>query len=617
MVKLSPIQAELVAKSADLTLESALLMARGGMKIIPVKPMGKAPLIPDWNNRASSDLDIIRAWSAQFPNCNFGIACGPSNLVVVDIDVKDGKDGLRVWNEITQGLFDDTFSVETPSGGIHFYYRGSDFRNSVDAVGYGIDVRGEGGFVVAPWSRTDQGTYLPRLSDGLSGPLEISPVPEGLKTLLRAPKGSGRLEIDGLPTSLGGAVSKPASLALQKTLGGAALRLFSAQEGSRNDQLNRASFEVGKALANDPDIEAIVVKMLCSFGQEIGLERSEVSNTVRSGLAAGRLHRDDSGIAESQFEPLDLGKWFSEPQPASEVFGTGEVLYRPSLTWVTGEPASGKSLLCMVWSSDVIRAGGRVLWLDEEAGPSDTIGKFRAIGMTPNQLQDKLFYLPPMPRDLSKRAEEFFELVAKVDPELIVMDSAAMILANSGVEEDSNNAASHFNSHVILPLVKTMGHTVVVIDHVTKNSQNSRYARGAGSKLSGVDMSLSVRTSKPFSKNKSGALELRVRKDRQGNLAEDTFWDIDVIVGPDGMGFDFSEPKDPVSKTVAISDETMKERILDYIKGNPGASKTAVEKVPGRKNETKRTILQGLLAEGGLVDRGGNGGSSLYIAGGL
>lgn len=615
MVKLSPTQIEKINRSADLGLEAALSMARNGMKIIPVKPLGKAPLIPDWNNRASSDLDVIRAWRAQFPDCNFGIVCGPSNLVVVDLDIKNGKDGLQTWKARTQGAFDNTFSVETPSGGIHFYYRGSDFRNSVDAVGSGIDVRGEGGFVVSPWSRTEQGIYLPRLSDDFSGPLEISPVPEGLKNLLRAPRGPGSPGEDMLSTALGGAVSKPVSLALQKALGGAALRLFSAQEGSRNDQLNRASFEVGKALGNDPDTEAIAVKMLCSLGQEIGLERSEITNTVHSGLAAGRLKREDSQIEESLFEPLDLGKWFSEPHPASEVFGSGGVLYRPSLTWVTGEPASGKSLLCMVWSSDVIKAGGRVLWLDEEAGPSDTIGKLRALGMPPNQLQDKLFYLPPMPRDLSRRAEEFFELVAKVDPELIVMDSAAMILANSGVEEDSNHAVSHFNSHVILPLVKTMGHTVVVIDHVTKNSQNSRYARGAGSKLSGVDMSLSVRTSKPFSKNKSGALELRVRKDRQGNLAEDTFWDIDVIVGPDGMEFDFSEPKDPVSKTVAISDETMKERILDYIKGNPGASKTAVEKVPGRKNETKRTILQELLAEGVLVDRGGNVGSSLYLAG--
>ena len=615
MVKLSPTQIETINSSAHVDLEAALSMARDGMKIIPVKPLGKAPLIPDWNNRASSDLDIIRAWRDQFPDCNFGIACGPSNLVVVDLDVKHGKDGLAAWKELTQGLFNNTFSVETPSGGIHFYYRGSDFRNSVEAVGSGIDVRGDGGFVVAPWSRTEQGMYLPRLLGDLSGPLGISLVPEGLETLLKARRGSGRLGEDMVSTSPGGAVSKPVSLALQRALGGAALRLFTAQTGSRNDQLNRASFEVGMNLGDDPQTEAIVSKVLSSFGREIGLDKTEITSTVQSGLTAGKSNRDPVGAEGSLFQALNLAQWFSEPHPAPEAFGSGGVLYRPSLTWVAGEPASGKSLLCMVWATDVIRSGGRVLWIDEEAGPNDTIGKFRSLGMTPELLQAGLFYLPPMQRDLSRRTEEFFDLVERINPELIVMDSAAMILANSGVEEDSNNGVSHFNSRVILPLVKKMGHTVLVIDHVPKNTQNARYARGAGSKLSGVDMSLSVKTTEHFSKNKSGALELQVRKDRQGNLAENTYWFIEVNVASGGIAFEFSEPRDPISKGAAISYETMRERLLDFIKNQPGASKTQVEGVPGRKNEVKRSILQSLLADGLVVDRGGKGGSSLYLAG--
>jgi hypothetical protein len=615
MVKLNPTQIEMIGSSADLDLEAALSMARDGMKVIPVKPLGKAPLIPDWNNNASSDLDIIRAWRAQFPDCNFGIACGPSNLVVVDLDIKHGKDGLKVWRELTQGIFDDTYSVETPTGGLHFYYRGSDFRNSVDAVGSGIDVRGDGGFVVAPWSRTEQGIYLPRLLDDLSGPLGISLVPEGLETLLKARRGSGSPGEDMLSTAPGGAVSKPVSLPLQRALVGAALRMFTAHEGSRNDQLNGASFEVGKNLTDDPQTEAIVSKVLSSFGREIGLDRTEVANTIQSGLAAGKLNREHSETENGLFEVLDLAKWSSEPHPEPEVFGSGDVLSRPSLTWISGEPASGKSLLCMVWASDVIRAGGRVLWLDQEAGPDDTIGKFQALGMSLSHLQAGLFYLPPIARDLLRLVDEFFELVQKVDPDLIVIDSAAVILSDSGVDEDSNSGVSHFNSHVLLPLVKKMGHSVLVIDHVPKNSRNNRYPRGAASKLSAVDMSLSARTVKPFSKNKSGALELRVRKDRQGNFAEDTFWDIDVNAGPDGVAFDFSEPKDPVSKTAAVSDEAMREKIVDYIKNNPGASKTALEKVRGRKHEKKRAILQELLAEGVVVDRGGNGGASFHVEG--
>jgi hypothetical protein len=297
-----------------------------------------------------------------------------------------------------------------------------------------------------------------------------------------------------------------------------------------------------------------------------------------------------------------------------EIFGSGEILYRPALIWVAGEPASGKSMLCMVWALDVIRAGGKVVWLDEESGTGDTTGKLLALGATKEMLQGLLRYLDPRSRDLSAFVGEFHSFIETENPDLIVLDSAASILSNSGVEEDSNNGVSKFMGAVLLPLVKEMGIPTLVIDHVSKSSLNSRYARGAGSKLALVDLSLAVRTTKPFSKGTDGRIQIKVQKDRAGFFAQETYWDVDVEAASGSVGFDFSEPMDPKTKASSVSDGEMRERIRDHVSKNPGISKSGLEKVPGRKNELKRELIQKLISEGVLVDHSSSSGSSLFVA---
>lgn len=387
-MRLTPEQVDMVESPKSTTLQFALHFASLGMKVFPLKSGGKIPADKGWQEKATSSAGQITGWFEKSPNINYGIACGQSGLLVVDLDNKDGVDGIANWSTITSDIdLPETFAVDTPSGGIHLYFWGGDLRNSAGMIAEGVDLRGVGGYVVGPGSSISHGRYLPRLPWGLPDTHHIAASTEDLVNLLRSRKRKERPGSDGVLTPPGGAVSKPVSLALQRALGGAALRLFTAQTGSRNDQLNRASFEVGMNLGDDPQTEAVVSKVLSSFGREIGLDKTEITSTVQSGLTAGKSNRDPVGAEGSLFQALNLAQWFSEPHPAPEAFGSGGVLYRPSLTWVAGEPASGKSLLCMVWATDVIRSGGRVLWIDEEAGPNDTIGKFRSLGMTPELLQ--------------------------------------------------------------------------------------------------------------------------------------------------------------------------------------------------------------------------------------
>ena len=137
-------------------LSAALELAERGWPVFPVKPKQKIPRIKEWQKVATIDPNIVRGWWTQWPNANVGIATGEgSNLVVLDVDVKDGKCGDESLAELERQLGDlpTTVEVVTGTGGRHIYFiypNNSEIRNSASQLGPGLDVRGEGGYVVVP-----------------------------------------------------------------------------------------------------------------------------------------------------------------------------------------------------------------------------------------------------------------------------------------------------------------------------------------------------------------------------------------------------------------------------------------------------------------------------------
>ena len=156
------------------TAAAAIEAARRGWAVFPCRPGDKRPAVPDWERRACADPDrVARYWpSAQH---NVGLACGPSRLVVVDLDthsplpddwrlpgVHDGRDVLALLAEWAGQPWPVTYTVTTPTGGLHLYYTAPDgqgIRNSAGKIGPLIDVRGGGGYVLAAGSVLDERAY--------------------------------------------------------------------------------------------------------------------------------------------------------------------------------------------------------------------------------------------------------------------------------------------------------------------------------------------------------------------------------------------------------------------------------------------------------------------------
>jgi hypothetical protein len=135
----------------------ALHYAGLGLAVFPIKPRSKQPLTTHGFKDASKDQQQIEQWWTQWPDANIGIATGgvSGGLVVIDLDIDDNKgvDGrvtLREWEAHHGGLPVDTWMAITGRGGYHYFYHDTATVRNRTGIYKGIDVRGEGGYIVAP-----------------------------------------------------------------------------------------------------------------------------------------------------------------------------------------------------------------------------------------------------------------------------------------------------------------------------------------------------------------------------------------------------------------------------------------------------------------------------------
>jgi hypothetical protein len=113
---------------------------------------GKHPRIKEWQRKASADPVVIREWWERWPAANVCIATGGiSGVIVIDIDPRHGGNESLAAIERDCGPLPATLTSKTGGGGSHLFFQhpGNDVPNRTNVLP-GIDVRGDGGYVVAP-----------------------------------------------------------------------------------------------------------------------------------------------------------------------------------------------------------------------------------------------------------------------------------------------------------------------------------------------------------------------------------------------------------------------------------------------------------------------------------
>ena len=139
-------------------LRAALAYARRDIPVFPCEPGGKAPLTYNGFWDATTDARRIGNWWTRWPGANVGVPTGErSGLLILDVDPRDGGSESLAELERARGPLPETAKARTGGGGMHIFFAypvGGEVRSSTGRLGPGLDVRGEGGYVVVPPSRT-------------------------------------------------------------------------------------------------------------------------------------------------------------------------------------------------------------------------------------------------------------------------------------------------------------------------------------------------------------------------------------------------------------------------------------------------------------------------------
>jgi len=257
-------------------LDAALEYARKGLPIFPCSPLDKKPLTPHGFKDATTDEAQVRAWWGKWPNAMIAAPTGPASGVwALDPDVDPVKqlDGIAALHQLVAqyGSLPQTLTSITPRGGKHLFFAWDpnvDIRNSESKVGPGIDVRGNGGYVILPPSRNGTGGAY---QWDPNSPRIFAPAPPWLIALAKAKK-----------------VSAYAKAALEREC----KTVAAALPGTRNSTLNKAAFNLGQLIGGGALDEQEVRDRLfeaaetCRLVADDGATAAEA--TIDSGITAGK-----------------------------------------------------------------------------------------------------------------------------------------------------------------------------------------------------------------------------------------------------------------------------------------------------------------------------------------
>jgi Bifunctional DNA primase/polymerase, N-terminal len=249
-------------------LRQALAYAARGWPVFPCQAGQKIPATAHGYRDATTDPERITAWFARNPHWNLAIATGLPGPDVLDVDQHGpAGNGYAAFARLRRaGLVDGAAAyVQTPSGGLHAYFRGSDQRNG-HLPAHHLDFRSRGGYVLAPPSRVDGKSYKVIRTVDADGGLDWATV-----TGLLEPRHQIHRPQPGLASS--------------RDLTHLARWVASQQQGNRNAGLFWAA---NRALEADP---AADLSPLTAAARQVGLEDKEIARTLDSARRTGQAGR--------------------------------------------------------------------------------------------------------------------------------------------------------------------------------------------------------------------------------------------------------------------------------------------------------------------------------------
>lgn len=244
-------------------------LAERGLAVFPCLA-NKAPATPHGLLDAVTEPTAVRDLFRRYPAPLIGVATGEASGVdALDIDLAKSA---RDWWDDRSHYLPRTYTYRTRSGGLHLWFKhAAGVRNSASRIAQDVDVRGDGGYVIA-W-----------FCDGYPV-VDSSPVAEWPQWLLDAckpPQPAPRADVPRMVLQ-GNAARRYALGALRKGVE----RVASAGEGQRNHTLNVEAFNLGRFLEAGDLTPSEIASALAAAASHAGLNMRETEKTLTSALRA-------------------------------------------------------------------------------------------------------------------------------------------------------------------------------------------------------------------------------------------------------------------------------------------------------------------------------------------
>ncbi len=360
-------------------LPVALNLASAGIAIFPCNEL-KKPLVK-WRDASTTRAETIRFWFRTWPNALVGIDLAKTGLIVVDADRHDPtKDGVAALLalESENEPFDAHPIIRTPRNGYHHIFKQPDppLGNATGALPPGIDIRGDGGYIIAAGCVTKTGAWVadddaPDLVESYKADT-IAELPVILKTLIATPKHRP----DPEPAPQAAAVA-PSSLPgtrerafAETALEGNCNELAGAFEGERNTKLNALAYRMGRMVARHWIAQAVVESKLYQAADACGLLKSDgrrqVLATIASGLKGGLADPhpdlaaddavavktewvDEDGVVHESYAPKGLlsTAWDGDDPLEFPDCLVEDLITEKTTGWIAGESQAGKTFIAL------------------------------------------------------------------------------------------------------------------------------------------------------------------------------------------------------------------------------------------------------------------------------
>lgn len=384
-------------------LDQAIRYLEQGFSVIPIRPQGKEPLIK-WEEyqKRKPTLDEVKKWWTQYPSANLGLVTGTiSQLCVIDADGPTGLDSIKNMKLQSKVV------VLTGNGRqLYFKHPGGNVCNAVRKYP-GIDIRGDGGYVVAPPSIHPNGKRYSWLKP--LAPAEVLPV---------------------FPQALFGA--NTAETARFKPEGWISRALEELNNGNRNDTFTKI---VGR-LHHDRWSAADIRGLLLHHAREVLFPESELDAIITSILRypAGHNYQVLSGATGELniYSPTDSysrAEYEKRIQTNDQIgeYRTGfprfdsliKGLRKQEILTIAARTGVGKTNWLIGPAREFCKQGKTVLFFSTEMSFDTIWSRYKETLSDPNEFRNHAFYVcDEFTPDLGR----IEAAIRKVEPDLFIFD---------------------------------------------------------------------------------------------------------------------------------------------------------------------------------------------------